>query len=177
MKITEMRNQNNDPAWVEIGLKGFERRRRRRSQRGDKYLVLARLVTGVCTDSDSDLEYLSDGPYTPAHLLPEAWRETQKYGWVVFHKRKIDWDAKKWAPHLPKSGGGPGERSAKHIEKLEKKVTLYSSGSGRHINVYLVIVFPQSLEGMAKTWFEGLPRRKFMTWEQMRDCFLEEFGN
>ncbi len=148
-----------------FGVRGFAVKRRR-SRRGiPKYPVLARLKTGMQSDSSDD-----ELSTIPNRWIPDT-EEKVLYAALKFKH----WRIRREIYHLPKFDGHPEHHPLEHVLTLFDSI-VWCKPENLCWNAALLIAFPHSLRGDAKVWFKRLKRRRHMTWPQMMDHFLKEFA-
>ena len=72
------------------------------------------------------------------------------------------------------SGDNDEEEAQEHVEEVLYIVSTYGSAN---VCTYKLIpkVFPISLTGQARKWFNRLPRESKATWEILRKAFIQRF--
>ncbi len=147
------------------GLKGFPVKRRRSGRGIPKYPVLARLKTGMQTDSSDD----------ELDTLPDRWIPDAEERVLYAAMRFKHWRIRREIYHLPKFDGYPGHNPLEHVLTLFDSID-WCKPENLCWDAALLIAFPHSLQGDAKDWFKQLERRRHMTWSQMMDHFLNAFS-
>jgi len=70
--------------------------------------------------------------------------------------------------------GIEGEKALEHLVAFEEQCRFLASNGIPEENIFLIL-FPFSLKGKAKTWFQSHPPSTFTTWEQLSKAFLYKF--
>ncbi len=145
-----------------LGIKGFVVKKRRNRRGTPRYPVLARLKNWV----DPYVEGFQPDPHHCHMGLIRRCRRCRE--------ETLSWDIRWVLGRLPTFRGVPGEDPRLHVAKLWNTVRELKP-EWVSMEAAWLMAFPSSLMGLPDEWFSALPRKEYMTWAQVRDCFIAQY--